>query len=59
MKKISSWEISKNGLTNVCKINGWKSEWMEYLHVDDQQMQLFKLKSDEKSNIALTAYIVH
>lgn len=28
-------------------------------HVDDQQMQLFKLKSDEKSNIALTAYIVH
>lgn len=58
MKKISSWEILKNGLTNICKINGWMSEWMEYLHEDDQQMQLFKLNSDEKSNIPLRAYIV-
>ena len=34
------------------------SEWMEYLHEDDQQMQLLKLNSDEKSNIPLRAYIV-
>ena len=59
MRKISSCEISKNGLINICKINGRMSEWMEYLHEDDHQMQLFKLNSGEKSNISLRAYIVH